>query len=153
MGPARLAILLVDDNEDDIVIFREALAESAANGIFIAATAHKGDEAIAYLRRQQPSPQLPDLLLLDINMPMKNGFEVLAEIKADPLLRHLAVIIYTSSNRDEDVLRAYRLGACSYIVKPVEFNDLVTIVRHLESYWTLVCFPQRQQGTRNLALK
>lgn len=138
MVPNQLTILLVDDNDDDILIVREAVSE--IDGVEVAVAVHHGDEALRFLRREEPfqDARLPDLVLLDINMPKKNGFEYLADIKADPALRHIPVIMYTSSGREEDILHAYSLGACSYIVKPVEFGDLVSIVRHLASYWTRV---------------
>lgn len=143
-----LRIMMIDDNADDFVILRAAFDEAGVSGICLSASAHMGDEALTLLRRPEEdvlNPKRPQMILLDINLPKKNGFEILEEIKADPELRHLAVIMFTSSVREDDIARAYLAGACSYIVKPVEFSDLVTIVLQLEAYWTLVSRLPRQQ--------
>lgn len=138
MDGKRISLLLVDDNDDDICIAREALAD--AKGFEIVGVARDGDEALAYLRRETvyKNARMPDVMLLDINMPKKNGIEILLEIKADSALKHLPVIIYTTSQRDEDILGAYMAGACSYIAKPIEFAELKDVMKNLELYWTKV---------------
>lgn len=138
MDTEPIGLLLVDDNDDDICIAREALA--GTERFKIVGVARDGEEAMAYLRRQDAhkDARIPDMILLDINMPKKNGIEVLLEIKADPALKHLPVIVYTTSQRDEDIQRAYGAGACSYIAKPVDFGELKTMMKTLELYWTTV---------------
>jgi CheY-like chemotaxis protein len=131
-------ILLVEDNDDDIVLVQECFAEAKfANPLHVV---KDGEEAMAYLRREgeYKDATMPGLLLLDINMPKKNGFEVLSEIKSDPALRHLPVIMLTTSQREEDVVKSYSEGACSYVTKPVEFREFVRVIRHFALYWTLV---------------
>ncbi|GAB1724827.1 MAG: response regulator [Nitrospira sp. CR1.1] len=131
-------ILIAEDNEDDILLIREAFETvNTTNGITVV---RDGDEALAYLRGDKPFTQspLPGIVLLDINMPKKTGLEVLTEIKSDPRLRALPVIILTVSERDEDILRSFELGACSYIRKPVTFTRFIAVVKEFELYWTLV---------------
>jgi CheY-like chemotaxis protein len=131
-------ILIAEDNEDDILLIREAFETvQMTNRV---AVVRDGVEALAYLRgeeRFKDSP-LPGIVLLDINMPKKTGLEVLAEIKADPRLRALPVVMLTVSERDEDILRSFEQGACSYIRKPVTFTRFIAIVKEFELYWTLV---------------
>lgn len=131
-------ILMVEDNEDDILITQEVLAESRLLNVM--QVVRDGEAALAYLRRESPyeDARRPGLVLLDINMPKKNGFEVLEEIKSDPSLRHLPVVMLTVSDRDEDVVRSYSLGACSYVRKPVDFEQLRRVVAEFELYWTVV---------------
>ena len=138
MTPRPFDILIAEDNEDDILLIREAFETvHMSNRV---AVVRDGVEALAYLRgegRFKESP-LPGMVLLDINMPKKTGLEVLAEIKSDLRLRALPVIILTVSERDEDILRSYEQGACSYIRKPVTFTRFIAIVKEFELYWTLV---------------
>jgi CheY-like chemotaxis protein len=138
MDAKPIGLLLVDDNDDDIYIAQQALADVKL--IKIVGVARNGEEAMAYLRREHgyKDAQEPDMMLLDINMPKTNGIEVLLEIKADSALRHLPVIVYTTGQRDEDILRAYVAGACSYIPKPVDFRELKDLMKNLELYWTRV---------------
>ncbi|MDH3445310.1 MAG: response regulator [Deltaproteobacteria bacterium] len=133
-----LEILLVDDNEDDITIFREALRKNPF--VDLVGTAQDGEEAMAYLRHDAgyENARVPDLILLDINMPRKNGFEVLKEIKEEPKFKYLPVIMFTTSEREEDIVRSYGAGACSFISKPVDFTDLEKLIDELKSYWTTV---------------
>lgn len=131
-------ILVVEDNDDDVVLIQEAFAEGKmANRIAIV---RDGEEAMAYLRKQGAygAAPLPGIVLLDINMPKKNGFEVLAEIKADAQLRPLPVVMLTVSDREEDVVRSFDQGACSYIRKPVTLTRFVAVVKEFELYWSLV---------------
>jgi CheY-like chemotaxis protein len=133
-----ITILMADDDADDRKLTREALEESRlANDIRFV---ENGEELMAYLRRQgryasEADAPRPGLILLDLNMPRKDGREALAEIKADPELRQIPVVILTTSKSDEDVYRSYDLGVNSYIVKPVTFEALVDILQTLEKYW------------------
>ena len=131
-------ILLVEDNEDDVVIIQEAFAKSRL--VNVLNTVSDGEEALAYLRRegQYKVVRQPGLILLDINMPKKNGFEVMQAMKADPRLRTLPVIMLTMSDRDEDVIRSYAHGACSYIRKPVDLDQFHTVIKQFELYWTMI---------------
>ena len=118
-----------------MVIIQEAFVESRL--VNVINTVSDGEEALAYLRREgkyNVAP-LPGLVLLDINMPKKNGFEVMQAIKADPQLRSLPVIMRTMSDRDEDVIRSYANGACSYIRKPVDLDQFHTVIKQFELYW------------------
>jgi Response regulators consisting of a CheY-like receiver domain and a winged-helix DNA-binding domain len=131
-------ILIAEDNEDDIVLIQEAFAEGKMlNRI---AVVRDGEEAIAYLRGEERFRQtpMPGMVLLDINMPKKTGLEVLTEIKADLRLRPLPVIMLTVSDRDEDIIRSFEQGACSYIRKPVTLTRFIAVVREFELYWSLV---------------
>ena len=129
-------ILLVEDNEDDIVIVQEAFSDMTWTTIV--GTVRDGEEALQYLRREgkYESAQLPDAVLLDINMPKKNGFEVLQDLEREPALRSLPVIMLTMSDREEDVIRAYASGARSYIQKPVDLKLFRIILKQFEEYWT-----------------
>ena len=131
-------ILLVEDNDDDVVLIREAFAD--ANLVNLVDGVKDGVEAMAYLRREgeYKDKNLPGLVLLDINMPRKDGFEVLEEMKADPLLKQIPVIMLTCSKREEDVVRSYNGGACTFITKPVSFDAFQEMVRRFSLYWTLV---------------
>ena len=131
-------ILLADDDADDRELTREALAESRLSNQLHEVTdgealmnylLHRGDYADVHR-----SPR-PGLILLDLSMPKKNGREVLAEIKADPQLRQIPVIVMTTSSAEDDVCGSYDLGASSYITKPVSFSRLVEMMRAIERYW------------------
>jgi two-component system response regulator len=137
-GTTPLGILVVDDNDDDVVLLRESLRDQPAINVLHAV--RDGEEAMAFLRRQAPYADAPrpGLVLLDINMPKMNGFEVLHEMKIDPLLRAIPVVILTTSNREADVLTAYTGGACSYVSKPVSFDRLKLMAGHFVRYWTTV---------------
>jgi CheY-like chemotaxis protein len=133
-----IEILLVDDNDDDIVLLKESLRDSRL--INLLSVVHDGEEALAYLRREGPfaNAPAPGLVLLDINMPRMNGFELLREMKADPRLRAIPVVMLTTSTREEDIVRSYDGGACSYVSKPVSFDRLRDVIRNLALYWTIV---------------
>ncbi len=131
-------ILVVEDNDDDVVLIQEAFSEGKmANRIAIV---RDGEEAMAYLRKQGPyaDAPLPGMVLLDINMPKKDGFEVLAEVKADARLRPLPVVMLTISDREEDIVRSFDQGACSYIRKPVTLTRFIAVAKEFELYWSLV---------------
>lgn len=139
-----IEILLVDDSPGDVRLTREALREGRVpNRLHVA---RDGVEAMQFLRREGPfaAAPRPDLVLLDLNMPRKDGREVLAEIKADAELRTIPVLILTTSQSDRDVLRSYELHANCYLVKPVEIDDFFRVVRSIDGFWlTVVRLPSR----------
>lgn len=131
-------ILLVDDNEDDVILLQEAFEEDKLANVM--EVARDGDEALDYLKKQgkYSGVRSPGLVLLDINMPKKDGFAVLEEIKSNSDLAHIPVVMLTTSERDEDVIRSYKHGACSFIRKPISFDSLREAMRNFTLYWTLV---------------
>jgi len=131
-------ILLVEDNEDDMVIIQEVFTDMKL--ATIVNTVRDGEEALTYLRRKgkYKEARMPDLVLLDINMPKMNGFEVLEAMKKDPRLQSLPVIMLTTSHREEDVVRSYAKGACSYIHKLVGLDEFKQLIKQFEHYWTSV---------------
>ena len=130
-------ILLVEDNPGDVRLTQEAFRE-ARTPIKIN-VAMDGEEAIAYLRRQPPfqNATRPDLILLDLNIPKKDGREVLAEIKADPLLHDIPVVVLTTSNAEQDIQKTYNLQVNAYINKPVDFDRFLDIVHKIEDFWLM----------------
>lgn len=137
-------ILLVEDSADDVELTRAAFEDAqVANRLFVAA---HGEAAMAFVRNEPPYEDAPrpDLILLDLNLPRKDGREVLEEIKADPALAPIPVVILTTSSSDEDIARAYQHHANSYIRKPVTFDGLIEAVRTLQNYWLgMVTLPPR----------
>jgi CheY-like chemotaxis protein len=133
-----MEILLVEDNEDDILLEQEAIAD--AKLVNLMCVVRDGEEALTYLRRQGPyrHAQVPGLILLDINMPKKNGFEVLNEIKADPGLMHIPVVMLTTSDSEADIVKSYAKGACSFITKPMDFDKFRAVIQQFALYWALV---------------
>ena len=134
-----MQVLVVEDSLDDIRILRRALLEHG--GVAILHIARDGEEALNYLmggREQgdESGPQTPDLILLDLNLPRVDGIEVLRRVKSDKTLAMIPVIMFTSSAREEDVSRSYRLGTNTYIQKPVEFQDYARAIAVLDEYWT-----------------
>jgi CheY-like chemotaxis protein len=129
-------ILLVEDNEDDAVIIQEVFSDMRLATLIN--VVRDGEEALAYLQRtgKYKVVRMPDIVLLDINMPKKNGFEVLEEIKKDPRLQSLPVIMLTTSHREEDIVRSYAKGACSYIHKLVDLDQFKHLIKQFEHYWT-----------------
>jgi CheY-like chemotaxis protein len=141
-GNRPIEILLVEDNPGDARLTQEALKEGKVrNNLHMA---RDGVEAMAFLRREgayDDKPR-PDLVLLDLNLPRKDGREVLAEMKADPELRLIPVVVLTTSEAEQDVLRTYELCANCYITKPVDLEKFITIVRGIEDFWlTIVRLP------------
>lgn len=133
-----IRILIADDDPDDRLLLKEAFEESRLSNIMDFTV--DGQDLIDYLRRQGPyaglkNLPLPGLILLDLNMPRKDGREALAEIKSDPDLRRIPVIVFTTSENEDDVLRSYDLGVNSFLVKPVTFEGLVYSVRTMTDYW------------------
>ena len=133
-----IEVLIVDDSEDDVLLLREAFADCSLVS-FIEAI-EDGELALKFLRREAPftNARRPGLVLLDINMPKKNGFEVLAEMRADARLSNVPVVMLTTSKQESDILRAYANGACSFISKPVSFDRMRRIAEQFAIYWTLV---------------
>ncbi|GAB3120815.1 response regulator [Novispirillum itersonii subsp. nipponicum] len=130
-----IEILLVEDNPGDARLAAEAFKEGTIPTHLHVAS--DGIEAMAFLRRQgrHESAPRPDLILLDLNLPRKDGREVLAEIKEDPALRRIPVIVLTTSQAESDVSRAYDLHANCYIVKPVDFDRFIDVVKGIEDFW------------------
>jgi two-component system, chemotaxis family, response regulator Rcp1 len=140
-----IEILLVEDNPGDVRLTIEGLRESKVrNNLHLAPD---GVAALEFLRRDgtyADAPR-PDLILLDLNLPKKDGREVLAEIKADPALRTIPVVVLTTSSAEKDVLRTYELQAASYITKPVDLEQFITVVKSIEDFWlTIVTLPHRR---------
>lgn len=130
-----LEILLVDDNVGDVLLTKEALKGVRFHNTV--SVAKDGVEAMEFLRRQgrfANSPR-PDLVFLDLNMPRKNGTEVLAEMKEDMDLRLIPVVVLTSSDADDDVLKAYRLHANCFVTKPVDLDQMIKAVQAIDDFW------------------
>ena len=135
-------ILLVDDNPSDVRLTLEAFKDAKlANNVNVAGD---GVEALEYLRRvgKYAGAVKPDLVLLDLNMPKKDGREVLEEIKNDPNLRRIPIVVLTTSNAEADILKSYDLHVNCYMQKPVDYNEFVRMLRLIEDFWfTAVVLP------------
>lgn len=130
-----IEILLVEDNPGDVVLVREAFAEAhIANTLHVA---KDGEEAMRYLRKEanHAEARRPDLVILDLNLPRKDGREVLADVKGDPDLRSIPVIVMTSSSAEEDIVRSYDLHANAYVTKPLDIDQFLIAVRRIEDFW------------------
>lgn len=138
-------ILLVEDNPGDVRLTREALKDAKVlNEVYVA---KDGVEAMDFLNKKGPFKEAPtpDLILLDLNLPRKDGREVLAEIKKDQKLMRIPVVILTTSKADEDIIRTYNLHANAYITKPVDLNRFIEIIHALEEFWfTIVKLPPKE---------
>ncbi len=137
-------ILIVEDNYADIRLVREVFKEGKLYVNLY--EANDGIEAMAYLRKEDKykDANRPDIILLDLNMPRKNGYEVLEEVKLDDNLKRIPVIVMTISKAEEDVLKSYNLHANAYIVKPVGLNQFIEVIRSLEDFWlTIVRLPPK----------
>ncbi|MCY0853543.1 response regulator [Cupriavidus sp. D39] len=134
--------LLVEDNPGDVRLTQEALRESKVkNNLHVVSN---GVDAIAFLRRKGPfaNAPRPDIILLDLNLPKKDGREVLAEIKADPVLRRIPVVVITSSEAEQDILKSYDLHVNCYVTKPVDLEQFMKVVQSVETFWlTIVKLP------------
>jgi two-component system response regulator len=139
-----IEILMVEDSPTDVMLAREALRHAKVlNNLHVV---EDGVEAMAFLRREPPFAAVPrpDLILLDFNLPKKDGRQVLAEIKADEDLGMIPVVVLTTSRAEEDVLKSYRLHANCYITKPVEFGSFAKVIQSIENFWfTVVSLPKR----------
>lgn len=142
--PRRVEILLVEDSPADIALTREALQESKLiNNLHVVTD---GVDAISFLKKTGDfvNTPRPDLILLDLNLPKKNGREVLAEIKADAALSTIPIVIMTVSQDERDIVESYRLHANCYIKKPVKFDEFIKIVQSIESFWfSIVTLPPK----------
>jgi chemotaxis family two-component system response regulator Rcp1 len=138
-GDARpVQILLVEDSPSDTELTIEALREAKVRNEL--SVVEDGVQAMEFLRRQGPFAKAPrpDLIMLDLNLPRKDGREVLAEIKSDENLKTIPVVVLTTSRAERDVLRAYQLSANCYITKPVDFEQFLQVVRSIESFWLFI---------------
>ncbi len=137
-------ILLVEDNPGDADLVREALRDNkVCNELHVM---KDGVEALAFLRRQGPHAQAPrpDLILLDLNLPRKDGREVLEEIKADPDLKRIPVVVLTTSKQEQDILSAYNLNANCYVTKPMDLDQFLHVVRSIDTFWfSIVSLPSQ----------
>lgn len=144
--PKTITILMADDDPDDRILTKDALEENRlANDLHFV---EDGEELMDYLHQRgnynaENAPE-PGLILLDLNMPRKDGREALAEIKAHPKLKHIPVIVLTTSKAEEDIFKTYDLGVSSFITKPVTFDDLVEVTKAIGNYWFgIVRLPKR----------
>jgi CheY-like chemotaxis protein len=137
-----ISVLLVEDDPGDVVLIQEAFEHNKVrNSLHVVGD---GVEAMAFLREGNR----PDLILLDLNLPRKDGREVLAEIKSDPLLRSIPVVVLTTSKAEEDILRSYDLHANAYVTKPVDFNRFIEVVRQIDEFFvTVVKLPGHGAGS------
>jgi two-component system, chemotaxis family, response regulator Rcp1 len=128
-------VLLVEDNEADVRLTREALRESGE--LVRLAAVSDGEQALAYLRREGGFADVPrpDLVLLDLNLPRKNGLEVLRELRTDPELAAVPVIMLTTSSARQDVIDAYGAGANCFVVKPLELDEFMDLISAIRSFW------------------
>lgn len=140
-----IEILLVEDNAADVRLTKEALKEGkVSNNLTVA---RDGEEALEILRKKGPyaGAARPDLILLDLNLPRKDGREVLATLKADPSLKHIPVVVLTTSSAEVDILKSYQLHANCYITKPVDLEQFVSVIRSIDEFWlTVVKLPSEQ---------
>jgi len=136
-----LEILLIEDNDADVEILRHTLEQE--NVVLTLSRARDGDEAIRYLRNSN-NPR-PDLIFLDLNMPHMDGREVLGELRVDPKLDPIPVVVMTSSEEEKDIVRSYNLGAAAYVVKPLKLQDIEEVVRSISKFWLrVVRYPNRK---------
>ena len=148
-SPSPMTILLADDDPDDRLMARDALTESRLTNPL--ATVADGEELLEYLQHRgryaDSKPPKPGIILLDLNMPKKDGRQALKEIKSDPELRRIPVVVLTTSKAEEDILRTYDLGVNSFITKPVTFDQLVEVMKSLGKYWLEIV--ELPYGARN----
>ncbi len=132
-----MTILIADDDADDRMFLEQAMRQNCYNQCI--QFVEDGEDLMEYLRRQGRYNELnapwPNMLILDLNMPRKNGFQALSEIKNDPELRRLPVVVMSTSSADEDVIKTYNSGVNSFVTKPFNFNRLVEMVGTLKTYW------------------
>jgi two-component system, chemotaxis family, response regulator Rcp1 len=133
--PRSLQVLLVEDNEGDVRLIKEAFHESKVDKNF--SVAKDGEDALNFLykRGQHLNSVRPDIILLDINLPRKNGFEVLQQIKNDPELKKIPVIMLSSSSSEDHIHKSYDLNANCYVTKPVDFDEYIQVVKIIEAFW------------------
>ncbi len=139
-----IQILLVEDDPGDVLITREAFAENKVRNQL--SVVSDGEAAMSFLRREEGFADVPrpDLILLDLNLPRKAGHEVLAEVKSDADLQRIPVVVLTTSDAEEDILRSYDLHANAYVTKPVDFDRFLGVVRQIDEFFvTVVKLPGR----------
>ncbi len=144
---APIQILLVEDNPGDARLASEALKNGKVSNNLYHVT--DGVEAMAFMRREgeYASAPRPDLILLDLNLPRKDGREVLSEIKEDPELKLVPVVVMTTSAAERDLIKSYELHANAYVVKPMDLDQFIEVVQAIENFWfTVVKLPQRNDG-------
>jgi CheY-like chemotaxis protein len=136
--PRPIEVLLVEDDPGDVLMTREAFAEHKLRNYLH--VVNNGADAMTFLRKEDPFHDVPtpDLILLDLNLPRMDGREVLAAIKADEALRRIPVVVLTTSEAEEDVLRSYNLHANAYVAKPVDFEQFVQVVRQVDEFFLTV---------------
>jgi CheY-like chemotaxis protein len=143
--PSPIEVLLVEDDPGDVQLTKEAFEEHKVRNRLTVVS--DGVDALAYLRREPnvyPDAIRPDLILLDLNLPRVDGREVLSEIKSDPDLRSIPVVVLTTSQADEDIVRSYNLHANAYVTKPVDFDRFIAVVRQIDEFFvTVVKLPPR----------
>lgn len=147
MAAKPITILLVEDNPGDVRLTIETLKSAKVrNTLFVA---RDGIEAMSFLRQEEPFVGMPrpDLILLDLNLPKKDGREMLADLKADHILRRIPVVVLTTSQAEEDILRSYDLHANCYITKPIDLNQFSVVVKSIENFWlTIVSLPSYEKN-------
>ncbi|GAA0583080.1 response regulator [Actinomadura livida] len=137
-GPHPIEVLLVEDDPGDVLLTVEAFEHNKVNNSLH--VVNDGEQAMDFLRREGEYPEAPrpDLILLDLNLPRKDGREVLEEIKHDDDLRRIPVVVLTTSEADEDILRSYNLHANAYVTKPVDFDRFISVVRRIDDFFVTV---------------
>lgn len=133
-----IVILLVEDNPGDVRLTQEAFREAKVrNSLYVV---EDGEKALKFLRRENGFSDVPrpDIILLDLNLPKKSGQEILAEIKADPSLRRIPVVVLTTSKAEEDILKSYDLHANCFVTKPVDFDRFLRVVQSIQEFWLSV---------------
>ena len=135
MTGTKIDVLLVEDDPGDVGLIKEAL--QAGRLLLTLAVVEHGERALAYLHREPPYAQAvrPDLILLDLNLPRKDGREVLQALKTDAQFKMIPVVVLTTSDADADILKAYNAGANCYLTKPMEFHRFADVVKSIESFW------------------
>jgi chemotaxis family two-component system response regulator Rcp1 len=139
-------ILLVEDNPADVRLTQEAFREARIRNVVN--TVMDGEEALGYIRKigRHANADTPDLILLDLNIPKKDGHSVLADIKSDPILKQIPIIILTTSSSEKDISNTYANHANCYIIKPVDFRQFIKVVRSIEDFWlTIVRLPKTKK--------
>jgi CheY-like chemotaxis protein len=146
MNADLISVLLVEDDPGDVLLIREAFSDHKVGNVLT--VVNDGVEAMKYVRGEgeYANAERPDLVLLDLNLPRKSGAEVLAEIKGDPKLATIPVVVLTTSQSEEDVLRSYKMHANAYITKPVDFDRFGQIVHQIDDFFVgIVKLPPRQR--------
>ena len=155
MKTNKAKVLLVDDSKADQIVIQRALEDGNIDCDI--SLADNGSMALQYLKHEKAYPDTgsfltPDLILLDINMPVLDGLSTLREIRSDTQLRHFPVIMLTTSNREKDVYESYDAGVNAYLIKPIETSDFVNVVQQLENFWfNLVVLPTHYDNIKDKA--